>query len=83
MTGIRGLGTTHTTHGLALLRQRNYSRLIQLPHAAHAAVLNTFTSVRWAEYRHGNRNGCLEGSRRAIPDERVELWIRDFGKPPA
>lgn len=45
VTGIRGLGTTHTTHGLALLRQRNYSRLIQLPHAADAAVPNTFDTA--------------------------------------
>ena len=49
--------------------------------AAEAAVLNNFRCAQQAEYRHGNRNGCLRGTRGAILDE-IELWIRDSDKPP-
>ena len=49
--------------------------------AAEAAVLNNFRYAQQAEYRHGNRNGCLKGTRGAILDE-IELWIRDSDKPP-
>jgi len=34
-----------------------------------------------AEYRHGDRKGCLKGTRRAILDE-IEIWTSDFDKPP-
>lgn len=34
-----------------------------------------------AEFRHGERKGCLEGTRQAVLDE-IELWIDDFTKPP-
>ena len=46
-----------------------------------AVVLNSFRSAKQAEYRHGDRNGCLGGTRRAVLDE-IELWTRDFYKPP-
>ncbi|KAF9786450.1 hypothetical protein BJ322DRAFT_1210832 [Thelephora terrestris] len=49
--------------------------------SAQATVLNNFRYARQAEYRHGNRNGCLKGTRREILDE-IELWAHDFGKPP-
>ena len=49
--------------------------------AADAAVLNSFRYAQQAEYRHGNRNGCLKRTRGAILDE-IELWIRDSGRPP-
>ena len=49
--------------------------------AAEAAVLNSVRCAQQAGYRHGNRNGCLRGTRTAILDE-IELWIRDFDKPP-
>ena len=55
-------------------------RLKELPPAAEAAVLNNFRYAQQAEYRHGNRNGCLKGTRRAVLDE-IEFWIRDFDKP--
>ena len=55
-------------------------RLKELPPAAEAAVLNNFRYAQQAEYRHGNRNGCFKGTRRAVLDE-IEFWIRDFDKP--
>ena len=44
-------------------------------------VLNQFRSAKEAEHRHGERRGCLKGTRRAILDE-IEHWSRDFDKPP-
>ena len=49
--------------------------------AAEVAIINNVRSAQQAEYRHGNRNSCLKGTRTAIMDE-IELWIRDFDKPP-
>ena len=46
-----------------------------------AAVLNNLRCAQRAEHRHGNRDGCLKGTRGVILDE-VELWTRDFKKPP-
>jgi len=43
-------------------------------------VLNNFRCAQEAEYRHGNRRGCLKGTRRAILDE-IGLWTQDFGRP--
>ena len=34
-----------------------------------------------ADWRHGDRKGCLKGTRGAVLD-RIELWTRDFDKPP-
>ena len=44
-------------------------------------MLNQFRCAKGAEYRHGNRKGCLKGTRRSILAA-IELWSRDFGKPP-
>ena len=52
-----------------------------IPLAAEAVVLNSFCYARQAEYRHGDRNGCLKGTRSAVLDE-IELWACDFDKPP-
>ena len=52
------------------------------PPAAEAAVLRSVRCAQQAGYRHGNRNGCLRGTRTAILDE-IELWIRDFYDPRA
>ena len=49
--------------------------------AAEASVLYNFRSARGAEHRHGNRKGCLKGTRVAVLDE-IELWARDFDKSP-
>ena len=54
---------------------------MKLPPSAEAAVLNSVRCAQQAGYRHGNRNGCLRGTRTTILDE-IELWIRDFDKPP-
>ena len=56
------------------------SRLKRSP-AAETAVVNGFRCAKQAEYRHGDRNGCLKGTRIAVLDE-IELWTRDFDKPP-
>ena len=54
---------------------------MRLPPTAEAAVLNSVQCAKQAGYRHGNRNGCIRETRTAILDE-IELWIRDFDKPP-
>ena len=46
-----------------------------------AALLNGFRSAQGAEFRHGDRKGCLKGTRAAVLDE-VELWTRDFHESP-
>lgn len=48
---------------------------------AEATILNNFRHAQAAEYRHGDRNGCLKGTRTAVLDK-IELWTRDFDKPP-
>jgi WD40 repeat protein len=45
------------------------------------ATLQSFHRAREAEYRHGNRKGCLEGTRIAVLDE-IELWAREPNRPP-
>ena len=57
---------THDRHGLPI---------------AEANVLNNFRSAQGAEYRHGNRNSCLKGTRGAIL-EVIEHWAGNFNKPP-
>ena len=47
---------------------------------AEAAVIKDFRYAKRAEYRHGDRNGCLKGTRGAILDE-IELWTHDSGQP--
>ena len=49
--------------------------------AAEAVVLNNVRRAKQAEYRHGDRNGCLKGTRSAVLDD-IELWIHDRDKPP-
>ena len=44
-------------------------------------VLNSFPCAREAEYRHGDRRGCLKKTRRAVLDG-VDMWARDFTKSP-
>jgi len=45
------------------------------------SVLNHFRCVHGVEHRHGDRKGCLKGTRGAVLDE-IELWTRDFNKSP-
>ena len=49
--------------------------------AAEVVVLNNLRYAKHAEHRHGDRGGCLKGTRSAVLDE-IELWTRDFDKPP-
>jgi len=44
-------------------------------------VLNTCRRSRGAGYQHGDRRGCLSGTRVAILDE-IESWTKDFDKCP-
>jgi hypothetical protein len=48
---------------------------------AEASVLNNFRCAQAAEYRHGGRNGCLKGTRKAVLGK-IELWMSNFGRPP-
>jgi NACHT domain len=41
------------------------------------AILNGFRSARGAEFRHGERKGCLKHTREAVLNT-IELWARDF-----
>jgi hypothetical protein len=45
------------------------------------AALQSFRRAQEAEYRHGDRNGCLEGTRIAVLDE-IENWAGDPNRPP-
>ena len=44
-------------------------------------MLNTCPRARGAGYQHGDREGCLTGTREAILDE-IESWTRDFDASP-
>ena len=44
---------------------------------AEAAILNNIPCAHEAEHRHGDRNGCLKGTREAILNE-IEHWTGDF-----
>ena len=48
---------------------------------AEQSVLNNFRSACGAEYRHGERKGCLKGTRGAVLSA-IELWARDPDKLP-
>ncbi|KAF9646543.1 hypothetical protein BDM02DRAFT_3002181 [Thelephora ganbajun] len=58
-----------------------YEQACELIDRAEASVLNNFRYAQGAEYRHGDRTGCLKGTRTAVLDE-IELWARDFDEPP-
>ena len=44
-------------------------------------VLNGSRRAYGAGYRHGNRNGCLKGTRESVLNE-IEHWTKDFKRPP-
>ncbi|KAF9642792.1 hypothetical protein BDM02DRAFT_1875568 [Thelephora ganbajun] len=58
-----------------------YDQACKLIDPAEASVLNNFRCAQGAEYRHGDRRGCLKGTRTTVLDG-IELWTRDFGNPP-
>ena len=45
------------------------------------SVLNGCRRAHGAGYRHGNRNGCLKGTRESVLNE-IEDWIEDFERSP-
>ena len=45
------------------------------------SVLNGCRRAQGAEYRHGNRSGCLSGTRESVLNE-IEKWTEDFDKSP-
>lgn len=44
-------------------------------------VLNSIRIAQGAQHQHGDRNGCLKGTRGVVLDQ-IELWARDFNEPP-
>ena len=44
-------------------------------------VLNSFRCAQGAEFLHGERRGCLKGTREVVLDE-IEFWARNFTEPP-
>ena len=50
-------------------------------HTADISVLNDCRRAHGAGYKHGDRNGCLRGTRETVLNE-IESWIRDFDKSP-
>ena len=46
-----------------------------------ADVLNKVHCAKRAEYRHGDSDGCLKGTREAVLDT-IEVWAGDFDQPP-
>ena len=50
-------------------------------HIAHLSVLNSCRRARGAGYQHGNRRGCLRGTRETVLSE-IESWTKDFNKSP-
>ena len=45
------------------------------------SVLNGCRRAHGAGYRHGNRNGCLKGTRESVLNE-IEQWTKDFERSP-
>ena len=48
---------------------------------ADMTVLNGCRRAHGAGYRHGNRNGCLKGTRETVLDK-IEHWVEDFEESP-
>ena len=49
--------------------------------AAELSALNQCRRAKGAEYRHGNRRGCLKGTRESVLSE-IESWTKDPNKSP-
>ncbi|KAF9645553.1 hypothetical protein BDM02DRAFT_3120016 [Thelephora ganbajun] len=58
-----------------------YNKSSRLIDAADLSVLNSCRRARGAGYRHGDRKGCLRGTRETVLNE-IESWARDFKKSP-
>ena len=44
-------------------------------------MLNSCRRAKGADFRHGDREGCLKGTRKAVLDE-IELWSKDSNTSP-
>ena len=44
-------------------------------------MLNNCRRAQGAEHRHGNRRGCLKGTRETVLSE-IESWVKDFNQSP-
>jgi len=50
-------------------------------HTVDLSVLNNCRRAHGAGYQHGNRRGCLRGTREAVLNE-IELWASDYNRSP-
>jgi len=50
-------------------------------HTADLLILNACHRAKKAEYRHGNRRGCLKGTRETVLNE-IDSWTKDSNQPP-
>ena len=50
-------------------------------HTVDLSVLNNCRRAPGAGYQHGDRKGCLRGTRETVLNE-IELWTKDFDKSP-
>ena len=48
---------------------------------AEMSMLNSCHRAHGARYQHGNRSGCLKGTRESVLNE-IEDWSKDFGTSP-
>jgi len=55
--------------------------LMRMMIAMAAKILKRVRCADSAEYRHGDRKGCLKGTREVVLNE-IEDWVTDFNKPP-
>ncbi|KAF9790682.1 hypothetical protein BJ322DRAFT_407044, partial [Thelephora terrestris] len=58
-----------------------YDQNCRLIDAAELSVLNNCRRAEMAGFRHGNRQGCLKGTRTAVLDA-IELWSQNFNASP-
>ena len=62
-------------HNLTLLSlARAYGSIAEL------LVLDRCRRAQGAGYQHGDRQGCMKGTRESVLDE-IEVWSKDFDKP--
>ncbi|KAF9642494.1 hypothetical protein BDM02DRAFT_2077964, partial [Thelephora ganbajun] len=57
-----------------------YEQNCTLIDAAELSVLNSCHRAKGAEFRHGDRRGCLRETRKGVL-EVIESWSKDFDKP--
>ena len=50
-------------------------------HTVHLSVLNSCRRAHGAGYQHGNRRGCLRGTRETVLSD-IESWIKDLDASP-